>query len=124
MQWTPSLQFFLQHTKHLWEQDLGLNFEEDQWDNILELVHNSFVCARHGLIQCKLIHRTYYTNHRLSKLYPNVADTCNRCNQSPTDLMHMFWLCPKLTDFWSKIFDTLQIAYHFVADTQSPLCPL
>jgi len=32
-----------------------------------------------GLIQCKLIHRTYYTNHRLSKFYPNVADTCNRC---------------------------------------------
>lgn len=107
---------FPQHTKHLWEQDLGLNFEEDQWDNILELVHNSSLCARHGLIQCKLIHRTYYTNHRLSKFYPNVADSCNRCNQSPADLIHMFWSCPKLTDFWSKIFDTLQIAYHFVAD--------
>ena len=44
---------FPQHTKHLWEQDLGINFEDDQWDKILELVHNSSVCARHGLIQCK-----------------------------------------------------------------------
>ena len=36
---------FPQHIKHLWEQDLGLNFEEDQWDNILKLIHNSSVCA-------------------------------------------------------------------------------
>ena len=105
---------FPQHTKDLWEQDQWLNLEKDQWDNIFELVRNSSVCARHELIQCKLLHKTYYTNHRL--IYPNVSDTCNRCSQSPAGLIHMFWSCPKLTDFWFKIFDTLQMAYHFVAD--------
>ena len=69
---------------------------------------------QHGLIQCKLLHRTYYTNHRLSKFYPNFADACNRCNQSPADIIRMFWSCPKLADFWSKIFDTLHKAYHCV----------
>uniref|UniRef100_A0A8P4GNT1 Reverse transcriptase zinc-binding domain-containing protein n=1 Tax=Dicentrarchus labrax TaxID=13489 RepID=A0A8P4GNT1_DICLA len=107
---------FPQQTRESWEQDLGLNIEDDQWGNILELVHNSSICARHGLIQCKFIHRIYYTNHRLSKIYPSVADACNRCHQSPADLMHMFWSCPKLTGFWAKIFDTLQMAYDFVAD--------
>ena len=28
---------FQQHTKHLWEQDPGLNFEDDQWDKIPDL---------------------------------------------------------------------------------------
>lgn len=111
---------FPQQTKNLWEQDLGLTLEEDQWANILRLVHDSSICARHGLIQCKLIHRTYYTNHRLSKFYPNVADSCNRCNQSPADLMHMFWSCPKLRTFWSEIFATLHSAY----DTGSEPHPL
>lgn len=107
---------FPQNTKNLWEQDLGLPHGEDQWAKILELVHHSSICARHGLIQCKFIHRIYYTNHRLSKFYPNVADIFNRCNQSPADLMHMFWSCPKLIDFWSKIFDTLHKAYNVGAD--------
>ena len=107
---------FPQNTKNLWEQDLGLTLDEDQWANILELVHYSSICAHNGLIQCKFIHRIYYTNHRLSKFYPNVADICNRCNQSPADLMHMFWSCPKLIDFWSKIFDTLHKAYDVGAD--------
>ena len=107
---------FPQQTRKLWKQDLG-HIEDDQWDNILELVHNSSICARHGLIQCKLIHRTYYTNHRLSKIYPNVVDACNRCNQCPADLIHMFWSCPKLADFWSTIFNTLHmVSYSFVAD--------
>ena len=104
---------FLPKTRDLWEQDLG-HIEEDQWNHILELVHGSSICARHGLIQCKLLHRTYYTNHRLSKFYPNFADACNRCNQSPADIIRMFWSCPKLADFWSKIFDTLHKAYHCV----------
>lgn len=107
---------FPQQTKNLWEQDLGLTLEEDQWTKILQLVHYSSICARHGLIQCKLIHRIYYTNHRLSKFYPNVADTCNRCNQSPADLIHMFWSCPKLKTFWSAIFGTLHKAYDVGAD--------
>lgn len=57
--------YFPPKNRDLWEQDLG-HIEEDQWDQILELVHNSSICARHGLIQCKLIHRTYYTNHRIT----------------------------------------------------------
>ena len=108
---------FPQQTRELWEQDLG-HIEEDQWDHILELIHNSSICARHRLIPCKLIRRTYYTNHRLSKFYPNIADACNRSNQSPADLIHMFWSCPKLVDFWSKIFDTFHTAYHCVAIPQ------
>ena len=80
-------------------------------------------CARHGLIHCKLIHRTYYTNRRLSKFYPNVADACNRCNQSHADFIHMFWSCPKLADFWFKIFDTLHTAYHCVTNP-NPLSAL
>lgn len=117
-----TLSNFPQKTRDLWEQDLG-HIEEDQWDQILELVHNSSICARHGLIQCKLIHRTYYTNHRLSKFYPNVIDVCNRCNQSPADFIHMFWSCSKLTDFWLKIFNTLHTAYHCISNP-NPLSAL
>lgn len=44
-----------------------LNVEENQWD--------SSVCARQGLIQCKLIHRICHTNRRLINNLWLAADT-------------------------------------------------
>ena len=51
---------FPQQIRNLREKDLG--FDIGEWDNILELVHNSPICVWDGLIKCKLIHRTYYTD--------------------------------------------------------------
>ena len=55
------------------------------------LVHTSSIWARHSLTQCKILHRTHYTNAKLLKIYPERSDSCNRCNQLPADHMLMFW---------------------------------
>lgn len=34
-------------------------------------------------------------------------DKCDRCAQSPADLTHMFWSCPKLISFWSFYFEII-----------------
>lgn len=90
-----------------WDQDLGITMSGNQWSHILELVHTSSICARHSLLQCKILLRVHYTNARLAKIYPDRNDVCNRCKQSPADYMHMFWTCPQLLEFWSAIFHTL-----------------
>lgn len=112
MEWVSSV--FPHYTKEAWEEDLGFSIDEVQWDNILNL------CARHGLIQCRILHRIHYSNHRLSKIIPNVQDLCNTYGQSPANLVHIFWSCLKLSNYWSRIFDTLQKAYN-IAITPSPL---
>lgn len=98
--------------KDSWEQELGITLPDDYWQQVLRLVHSSSVCARHGLLQCKVVHKTHYTNLRLSRIYPNVTDSCNRCKQSPANHSHMFWSCPRLATFWSEIFKTLSTAYN------------
>ena len=70
-------------------------------------VHGSSFCARHSLIQCKILHRIHYTKARLSRIYENVSPTCDRCQHAPADLMHSFWLCPSLSNFWTQIFISL-----------------
>ena len=89
-----------------WDQDLGINMTDDQWEEALELVNSSSICARHRVLQCKILHRVHYTNAKLARIYPDRSDACNRCKQSPADYIHMFWSCPKLTTFWSAIFDS------------------
>ena len=43
--------------KARWEEDLGEELTEEVWDAILLRVHGSSICARHTLIQFKLVHR-------------------------------------------------------------------
>lgn len=102
----------LNSLKQTWEQDLGFDISEDQWKDILDLIHSSSICARHALIQCKVLHRAHYTNAKLAKIFSNISDECNRCKHSPADHLHMFWSCPRLTDYWSDIFRTISQALN------------
>lgn len=62
----------LSSIKTLWEQDLGEVFDEDIWERILYHVHSSSFCAKHGLIQFKILHRTHWSKEKLSKIFPNI----------------------------------------------------
>uniref|UniRef100_A0A3B3HW57 Reverse transcriptase domain-containing protein n=1 Tax=Oryzias latipes TaxID=8090 RepID=A0A3B3HW57_ORYLA len=93
--------------KALWEDDLGETFSDSVWSQILMRVHKSSICARHGLMQCKLVHRVYFTKFRLSKIFPNISPACDRCHQCPGNLIHTFWLCPKLLGYWTEVFSVI-----------------
>ena len=97
----------LQHIKNMWEEDIGEEITEDLWEGILHRVHSSSISARHGLIQCKIVHRTHFTKVRLAKIYDNIDPTCDRCHQAPATYSHMFWTCPSLHTFWSEVFGTI-----------------
>ena len=82
-----------------------------QLENMLyPLRRRTFIWERnhkHGNIQCKIIHRTYFTKVWSAKIYPNVSPACDRCHQSPANLVHSLWSCPSLSHFWTALFDTL-----------------
>lgn len=84
--------------KNAWEKDLGIDITEDHWRDILKRIHSSSICARHCLLQWKVVHRAHFTNVKLAKIYPNHSDACNHCKQSSADHVHMFWSCPSLTE--------------------------
>lgn len=68
-------------TKNTWEQDLGTDLSNGEWDCILELVHSSSICARHRLIQCKILHRIHYTNDRPKYILMSVMPAI--CTSNP-----------------------------------------
>lgn len=90
-----------------WGSDIGDDITEELWQSILQRVHTSSICARHGLMQCKIIHRTHWTRQKMSKFFPDVSSTCNRCKLMPATHAHMFWSCVELEEFWSLIFRTI-----------------
>lgn len=106
--------------KESWEGELGVDISDIKWRDILHLVQTSSICARHSLMQCKVLHRAHFTNAKLARIFPLRGDACNRCKQSPANHTHMFWSCPSLKAFWSSIFNTLEQALN----TPIPLNPL
>ena len=40
-------------------------------------------------------------------MYPSSDNSCNTCKNSPATLAHMFWLCPKLVNYWSPTFESI-----------------
>jgi len=93
----------LDRVKEAWQKDLKVIFSEDEWLSILSRVNSSSVCARHGLFQFKVVHRLHLSKSRLSKIYPLVDASCNRCWHSQPTFVHAFQFCPKLSRLWGSI---------------------
>ena len=81
------------------------------------------MCARHGLIQLKVVLRAHLTKARLAKIFPDTDPSCPRCNGQPADYMHMFWSCPKLSQFWHRIFCAYSEMFNRNIDP-NPKCAL
>lgn len=93
--------------KEAWQQDIGLNITASQWTKALDNVHSSSICARHGLLQFKVLHRLHFSKVRLAKMFPGIDSTCDRCGQDQATLAHTFWSCPNIVPYWIKIFDMM-----------------
>lgn len=82
-------------TRKSWEQDLGLNIEDDQWGQILislQLLHLFLAWADPNSDREFITLNTYGLKYTPVLVMP-VTDVAN------PDLVHMFWSCPKLTHF-------------------------
>ena len=80
--------------KCTWEEELGMQIREGSWEQAIERIWTTTSCARLGLIQFKVLYKVRFSKSRLSKLYPEVEDKCDKCHGSPCHLSHMFLLCP------------------------------
>lgn len=105
--------------KENWEKDMGTNITEDQWSDIIQRIHSSSICARHSLIQFKIVHRLHMSKTKLSKIFPGVDPICDRCKQAPGTLYHTFWSCSRMTAFWSSIFEV----YSAISGLAVDPCP-
>ncbi len=103
-----------------WEEELDLEFEDDYWSRVLDNVRTITSCARISFIQFKTIHRAHLSKAKLSKIYPNVSDLCDKCKLSPCNLSHMFAFCPKLQNFWNSFFKIVSD----VLGVELIVCPL
>lgn len=90
-----------------WQDDLNVIWTDRIWQNgMTEYIH----CHWHSVIQFKVAHRLHRSKVKLAKNKPDIDPTCDRCKQARATILHVFWSCPKLSNFWPSFFsETLAI---------------
>lgn len=59
-------------------------------------------------LRYKILTRWYKVPSLLQKMYPERTNKCWRCVESEGNMLHIFWSCKKIVDFWSKVRDTVR----------------
>ena len=91
-------------TKNAWEHELSTNLTDQFWNKAGHCIRLTTPCARLQLRQFNVLRRAHFSKSKLSEIYPNVADQCDRCHASACNLSHMFFFCPTLHKFWADFF--------------------
>ena len=85
-----------------WKRDLNLplNFK---WDNTYNICYKITQDTKLHWLQYRLLHRILSTNQFLCKIGIKEDNLCTFCNNSPETLIHIFWECPIINNFWKNI---------------------
>ena len=90
--------------KKAWEREINDVLPDKLWKTALSRIHSCSINSRHRLIQFKVIHRFHYSKVMLHTFYPSVSPICDKCKSNDGTLLHLFWDCPLIYQFWSRIF--------------------
>lgn len=74
-----------------------------QLEDILGPAFSKLVSTRDHLIQYKFLHRIYQIPAKLVDIFPTQCSNCWRCAVSGADLMHIFWHCLAIQQFWAEV---------------------
>ena len=84
---------------------MGETLDSDitEWDKIHMV---PFVCTHNNkfiIFQYKILNRILATNSFLYKLKLKETNLCTFCNETKESIMHLFWECPVVRNFWIEI---------------------
>lgn len=97
----------LESLRNKWQEDLGEQIPDEHWEEIIDRICSTSICLKHSVIQFKIVHRLHWSKTRLCKVKADLDPVCDRCRREPATLIHMFWSCATLRNFWESIFNTL-----------------
>ena len=92
----------------IWQKDLGIEMEQEVWENI---VHNMGWPVRDiktKFIHYKIIHKYYWTPVRLKRLGLIQSNECWKCKSSMGTFLHLMWDCPLVSPFWARVIGTME----------------
>lgn len=86
-----------------WERELNCIFTTNKKQQILTFTHKSSICTKIQETNYKILTHWYRTPALLKKIFPSTTDVCWRCQEERGTLIHIFWTCSRIRDFWRDV---------------------
>lgn len=83
-------------------------FSPRQKQNIILFTFKSSVCTKIQETNFKIFSRWYNTPRKLQRFFPSTSGLCWRCGGDRGTILHIFWDCPLLEQYWKIIQQTIQ----------------
>lgn len=86
-----------------WSEALGIPISCKQWQRACIFTHECSLSTRTQETAYKLLNHWYTTPVKLHSWFPLAPDTCWHCQTDKGTLFHIWWQCPLLSPFGSKV---------------------
>ncbi|XP_040178291.1 uncharacterized protein LOC120910599, partial [Rana temporaria] len=93
---------------HAWERDLGVTFTENQKGKIFEFNHKASLASKYQEGGYKILSRWYRTPEVLNQIFPQASNLCWRCSKEEGTLIHIFWNCEGVKEFWRMVSEEIE----------------
>lgn len=97
-----ALQYGTGSAERKWAEVLGQHFTLESWDRVWKIHTESDVPNKTKWLQLQILRNILKTNYIVSKFQANISAACSFCNNAPENIVHLFWDCAKVKEFWSE----------------------
>uniref|UniRef100_A0A8C5PA41 Reverse transcriptase domain-containing protein n=1 Tax=Leptobrachium leishanense TaxID=445787 RepID=A0A8C5PA41_9ANUR len=102
-----------------WDRELAIVIPEEKWTQTFVLIHKGSCAAKIQETSYKIAAFWYRSPSFLHQVYPSTASECWRCELESGTYLHIWWSCPNLGSYWTRIRDIILQ----VTDVNLPLTP-
>lgn len=96
-----------------WEGDLGTSFSQEQKNRILVFNQKASVESRYQEGGYKILTRWYRTPNVQHWIYPQVSEVSWRCHKEDGTILHIFWECTRIREFWEMVAENTKTITGF-----------
>ena len=79
----------------------SMTISDDTWWDIFPNFLKSTKPTNYRVFQYKLLLKAITTNVKCNKWDKSISPLCHFCNQHKETMLHLFWLCPRVTKLWT-----------------------
>ena len=94
----------------------------NRWTDAFALLIKTTPDTKLIWLQFRILHHCLTTNRSVSKFKPEQTDLCEFCRKKSESIIHLFWQCPHIQQFWTNLAEYINIKcthvhnFHFTKD--------
>ena len=101
---------FPENAQRKWENDL--NTSDVAWKKVYKYLYETTNDVKLKWLQLRILHRILPTNRALNIYRIKDSGKCERCSDPSETILHVFWSCKYVKEFWRQLRIKLSLARH------------